>query len=58
MQGEFDPISPTSINTKLFTQIGTAHKQWVTIPGGDHAAFMETPRDYFLYELISFLKGV
>jgi len=28
------------------------HKQWVKMPGGDHAAFMETPRAYF--ELVSF----
>jgi len=58
LQGEFDPIGPTEIQAKLFTQLGTGHKQWVTVPGGDHAAFMETPRAYFINELVGFLEGV
>lgn len=58
MQGEHDPIAPTGLQVKLYTRIGSAHKQWVTVPGGDHAAFMETPRDYFLHALVSFLEGV
>jgi pimeloyl-ACP methyl ester carboxylesterase len=57
LQGEFDPIGPTEIQSKLFTRLGTAHKQWTVIPGGDHAAFMETPRDYFIYALVNFLQG-
>jgi pimeloyl-ACP methyl ester carboxylesterase len=58
LQGEHDPIAATEYQTKLFTRLGTAHKQWVTIPGGDHAAFMETPRDYFIHVLGSFLEAV
>jgi pimeloyl-ACP methyl ester carboxylesterase len=58
MQGQHDPIAPTELQVKLYTRIGSAHKQWVTVPGGDHAAFMETPRDYFLHALVSFLEGV
>ena len=58
LQGEFDPIAPTERQSKLYTRLGTAHKQWVTVPGGDHAAFMENSRPYFLYSLISFLEGV
>lgn len=58
LQGEFDPIAPTDRQAKLYTRLGTAHKQWVTVPGGDHAAFMETPRAYFIHALVSFLEGV
>jgi pimeloyl-ACP methyl ester carboxylesterase len=58
LQGEHDPIAPTCTQAKLYTRLGTAHKQWITVPGGDHAAFMETPRAYFIHSLVSFLKTV
>lgn len=58
LQGEHDPIGPTDKQVKLYTRLGTAHKQWITIPGGDHAAFMETPRAYFIHSLVGFLKSV
>jgi pimeloyl-ACP methyl ester carboxylesterase len=58
IQGEHDPIAPTDRQAKLYTRIGSGHKQWVTVPGGDHAAFLEAPRSYFLHALVSFLEGV
>ncbi|KYG78989.1 alpha/beta hydrolase [Roseivirga echinicomitans] len=58
LQGELDPIGPTATQAKLFTRLGTSHKQWTVIPGGDHAAFMETPRAYFINSLVNFLAGV
>ncbi|MBO3699243.1 alpha/beta hydrolase [Roseivirga sp. E12] len=58
LQGEHDPIGPTATQTKLFERLGTAHKQWTVIEGGDHAAFMETPRPQFIHALVNFLKGV
>lgn len=58
LQGEFDPIAPTVNQVKLFTRLGTAHRHWIVIPGGDHAAHLETPRPYFLHALTSFLDGV
>jgi pimeloyl-ACP methyl ester carboxylesterase len=58
MQGEHDPIAPTELQAKLYMRIGTGHKQWVTVPAGDHAAFVETPRAYFIHALVSFLEGV
>lgn len=57
IQGEYDPLGPTAYQVKLYTRIGTAHKQWVTIPGGDHAAFMETPRQLFIHSLVNFMRG-
>jgi pimeloyl-ACP methyl ester carboxylesterase len=56
--GEFDPLGPAAYQAKLFTRLGTGHKQWVMVPGADHAAFLETPRAYFIHELVSFLQGV
>jgi len=56
--GEHDPLAPAAIQAKLYTRLATGHKQWVTVPGGDHAAFLESPRAYFIHELVGFLQGV
>jgi pimeloyl-ACP methyl ester carboxylesterase len=58
LQGAFDPIAPTEKQVKLFARLGTAHKQWVVIPGGDHAAHLEAPRAYFIHALTGFLESV
>lgn len=57
IHGEFDPLAPVDLQEKLYTRLGTGHKQWVSVPGGDHAAFLETPRAYFIDELVTFLRG-
>ncbi len=57
IQGEHDPIAPTDRQAKLFQRLATGHKQWVVVPGGDHAAFLEAPRGYFLRELLAFMAG-
>lgn len=56
--GEHDPLAPAGYQAKLYTRLATGHKQWVTVPGGDHAAFLESPRAYFIHELVGFLRGV
>lgn len=56
--GEHDPLAPAEYQAKLYTRLATGHKQWVTVPGGDHAAFLESPRAYFIHELVGFLQGV
>lgn len=55
LQGEHDPLSPSASLALLFGGLGSADKAWVVVPGGDHAAFLETPRPYFLAALESFL---
>jgi pimeloyl-ACP methyl ester carboxylesterase len=55
--GEFDPLAPPERQVKLFTAIGTGHKQYVSVPDSDHAAFLEKPRAYFIYELVAFLQS-
>lgn len=55
--GEFDPLAPNENLARLFTRIGTGHKQWVSVPASDHAAFLEAPRDYFIHSLHAFFEG-
>lgn len=55
--GEFDPIAPAEYQAKLYRSIGSPHKLLVSVPGGDHAAFMETPRELFIHTLVSFFAG-
>lgn len=55
IQGELDPIAPTDRQLKLFTRLKTADKSWVVIAGGDHAAFMETPRSHFIQAFSGFI---
>jgi alpha-beta hydrolase superfamily lysophospholipase len=56
IQGELDPIAPTAVQTKLFTRLKTADKSWAVISGGDHAAFMETPRKHFISTFEAFIN--
>lgn len=56
--GESDPLAPAANLAKLFVRLATGHKQYVSVPGGDHAAFLERPRAYFIHELTGFMKGV
>lgn len=56
LQGELDPIAPTDRQAKLFIRLKTANKSWVVISGGDHAAFMETPRPHFIKAFAGFIE--
>jgi pimeloyl-ACP methyl ester carboxylesterase len=55
LHGEFDPLAPPEAQRALFEGLGTTDKAWVVVPGGDHAAFLETPRPYFIAMLEAFL---
>jgi pimeloyl-ACP methyl ester carboxylesterase len=54
--GEHDPLGPPEYQLKLFASIATGHKQYVSVPGADHAAFLESPREYFIRELVTFFE--
>ena len=58
IHGAHDPLTPSDNLAKLYTRIKTEHKQWVSVPGGDHTAFLESPRAYFINELVAFVNGV
>jgi alpha-beta hydrolase superfamily lysophospholipase len=55
LQGEHDPLAPTAAQERLFGELGSGDKAWVVVPGGDHAAFLEAPRSYFLATMGAFL---
>jgi pimeloyl-ACP methyl ester carboxylesterase len=55
LQAEHDPLALPEVHAALFAGLATADKAWVVIPGGDHAAFMETPRSYFLRQIETFV---
>lgn len=57
IRGEHDPIAPPDRQAKLYIRLGTAHKQWITVPNSDHAAHLESPRPYFIHALTSFLES-
>ncbi len=56
LQGEFDPVSPTTNQAKLFTRLKSSDKSWIVISGGDHAAFMEAPRKHFIHSFTAFIE--
>ncbi len=56
LQGESDPLARTEPHTRFFANLGTAHKEWVVLAGGDHAAFLETPRATFIHALTGFIQ--
>ena len=55
LQGQFDPYAKTDAQAALFTGLGTPVREWVVIPGGDHASFLESPRPLFLHVLVGLL---
>lgn len=58
LQGALDPIAPTAVQAALFERLGTNHKEWVVLPGCDHAAHMERCMDRFVRALSGFVIEV
>ena len=56
IQGEHDPLAPTENQAAFFSRLGTPDREWVTVKGGDHAAFLESPRAYFIDALVGFME--
>lgn len=56
LEGHHDPLARDAVHAELFTRLDTDDKAWVVIPGGDHAAFLEAPRSYFLRQLETFVR--
>ncbi len=57
IDAEHDPLTDPVILSRFFAGLGTADKAWVSIPGADHAAFLEEPRDYFRRAMAAFMLG-
>jgi alpha-beta hydrolase superfamily lysophospholipase len=57
IDAEHDPLTDPKVLSRFFAQLATADKAWVSIPGADHAAFLEKPRDYFRRSMAAFMLG-
>jgi pimeloyl-ACP methyl ester carboxylesterase len=58
MIGEHDPFyaERPAAQAELFVRLGTADKELVILPGGDHAALIERPALRFVQAIASFLE--
>lgn len=56
LQGALDPIANTEAHAAVFAHLGTADRAWVVLPGGDHAAHLETPRPRFVQAMVDFIE--
>ena len=56
LQAEFDPLADTDAHARFFAKISNPNKQWVILPGGDHAALLETPRAKLIKSTVGFIE--
>jgi alpha-beta hydrolase superfamily lysophospholipase len=55
LQGERDPLAPIPAQANLFTRLGTPDRQWVVLPGVDHAALIEDSQPAFIAAIVAFV---
>ena len=55
LQGERDPFAPADAQARLFTHLGTPDRQWVVLPGADHAALVEDVHPAFIAAVVAFV---
>ena len=58
IHGEFDPLANAEAHAAIFTRLPNAHKQWVVLKGGDHAALLETSRKRLLQASVNFFEWI
>lgn len=56
LQAELDPYAKTDAHARLFARLGTIDRQWVVIPGGDHAALLEDTAPRLIAAIRAFLE--
>lgn len=56
LQAELDPLAKPGAHARLFAELGTADRQWVVIPGGDHAALLEDTAPRMIAAMQAFLE--
>jgi len=56
IHGERDPLAPVAAQARVFVALGHPDKQWVILPGGDHAAMIENTHEAFIAAVESFVK--
>jgi len=56
LQAELDPLAKTAAHARLFARLGTADRQWVVIPKGDHAAILEDTAPRMIAAIRAFIE--
>ena len=56
LQAELDPLAKTASHASLFARLGTADRQWVVIPKGDHAALLEDTAPRMIAAIRAFVE--
>jgi len=56
LQAELDPLAKTDAQARLFSRLGTVDRQWVVIPGGDHAALLEDTAPRMIAAIRAFVE--
>lgn len=56
IHGERDPLAPIAAQSRLFVGLGNADKQWVILPGADHAAMLEDTHQAFVAAVAAFVE--
>lgn len=55
IQGERDPLTPSDAQARFFTRLRTPDRQWIVLPGADHAALVEDTHPAFIAAIVSFV---
>ncbi len=55
-QGQYDPFAPTAIQARFFSRLATPDREWITIPGADHAALLENTQGEIVDATLGFLE--
>ena len=56
LHGEKDPFAPVPSQAKTFARLGSPDRQWVILPGSDHAALLETAAPAFIAAITGFIE--
>jgi pimeloyl-ACP methyl ester carboxylesterase len=56
IHGERDPFAPIAAQSRLFVALSNADKQWVVLPGADHAAMLEDTHEAFIAAVTGFVE--
>ena len=58
LQAEYDPLTPSEQQATFFQNVATSEKRWISLPDGDHAALLETPRAKMLAAIDNFISSL
>jgi alpha-beta hydrolase superfamily lysophospholipase len=56
IQAELDPYTQPAAQARLFTRLGTSDRQWIVVPGGDHAALLEDTAPRMIAAIRAFVE--